>query len=113
MQASDSQLSEMWFAFGCVEVACRLTGVRQASKLINLTLVDAYSIPEDSNARKLLDSPERFSGSGDLNVAAGENTLIRLQHQPIHLGGRSGLPKVGENSGDPEWAHHCGHRQCH
>ena len=100
MQASDAQLAEMGVSLSNALQAPPGSDARRASlEAFNQyhRLADDYSMPEDLNARKLLDRPERFSAAGDIQVAAGENSFrIRLQHQPIHLGaGGLDLPQAG------------------
>lgn len=100
MNAADEQLLEMREsldrALGFPEGS---EGRRAALDQFNTFhgLADDYSRPDDLNARKLLDDPDRFETAGDLEVAAGENNFrIRLGHQPIHLGaGGLDVPEAG------------------
>jgi len=100
MEASDRQLAEMGQsldrALGQPEGS---EGRRAALLQFNVfhRMADDYSRPEDLNARKLLDDPDRFTGAGDLEVAAGDNNFrIRLGYQPIHLGaGGLDVPEAG------------------
>jgi hypothetical protein len=100
MDSSDRQLLEMRQsldrALGFPEGA---EGRRSALSQYNVfhRLADDYSRPDDLNARKLLDDPERLESAGALEVAAGDNNFrIRLDHQPIHLGaGGLDLPEAG------------------
>jgi hypothetical protein len=107
MQASSAQLSEMSVVLSSALESAPGSDARRASlEQFNELhrLADDYSMPEDLNARKLLDNPQRFSASGDIDVAAGDdNFRIRLGHQPIHLGaGGLHVPPAGAAlSGDP------------
>tara|TARA_B110000093_G_scaffold84253_1_gene91252 strand:- start:4532 stop:5410 length:879 start_codon:yes stop_codon:yes gene_type:complete len=101
MDASEAQLIEMGVSLSSALESPPGSDTRRASlEQFNThhRLTDDYSMPEDLNARKLLDSPERFNSSGDIDVAAGENNFrIRLSYQPIHLGaGGLDLPLAGD-----------------
>jgi hypothetical protein len=101
MDASEAQLVEMGMSLSSALGSPPGSDARRASLVQFNTqhrLTDDYSMPEDLNARKLLDSPERFNSSGDIDVAAGENNFrIRLSYQPIHLGaGGLDLPLAGD-----------------
>ena len=100
IKASGAQLSEMSVSLSSALDSPLGSDARRASLEqfdVLHRLADDYSQPEDLNARKLLDSPQRFSASGDIDVAAGDNNFrIRLGHQPIHLGaGGLNVPRAG------------------
>ncbi|MDV7395287.1 hypothetical protein RZS08_28120, partial [Arthrospira platensis SPKY1] len=90
MQSLDQQLVEMQASLTrALDLPEGSAGRQAALEQFNNfhRLADDFSRPDDLNARRLLDDPNRFDSAGDLNIAAGENNFrIRLSHQPIHLG---------------------------